>query len=261
MVKQAEDEIAVANMTIGAGHAGARAMCATSGGGFALMTEAIGMAGMIEAPAVFVLVMRGGPSTGLPTKTEQADLNQAFGASQGDYPRVILAPADVHDCFRTMEEAFNLADAWQLPVIVVSDLLLGGAQRDGRSRAVRLPLPDRSRAGGDRAAARRSVPPLPDHRWTASRRARCPGTPGTVFHGGDRRARREGPPDLRRVDPSAHPPPDGGQAGAQGARRCCASCPPPTVEGPPDAPLTLVGWGSTKGVIREARGLLEARGT
>ena len=94
VVKQMEDELAVANVAIGAGYAGARAMCATSGGGFALMTEAIGMAGMIEAPVVFIEVQRGGPSTGIPTKTEQADLNQVFGASQGDFPRVIIAPTN-----------------------------------------------------------------------------------------------------------------------------------------------------------------------
>ena len=93
VVKQAEDELAVINLAIGAGHAGVRAMCATSGGGFALMSEAIGMAGMIETPVVIVNVQRGGPSTGLPTKTEQGDLNQAIGASQGDFPRVIVAPA------------------------------------------------------------------------------------------------------------------------------------------------------------------------
>ena len=101
VVKQAEDELAVVNLAIGAGHAGVRSMCATSGGGFALMTEAIGMAGMIETPVVVVNVQRGGPSTGLPTKTEQGDLNQVFGASQGDYPRVIIAPRDATDCFHS----------------------------------------------------------------------------------------------------------------------------------------------------------------
>src|SRR5712692_2273302 len=94
VVKQCEDELAVINMAIGAGHAGVRSMCGTSGGGFALMSEAIGMAGMIEAPVVVVEVQRGGPSTGIPTKTEQGDLNQVFGASQGDFPRVIIAPLE-----------------------------------------------------------------------------------------------------------------------------------------------------------------------
>src|SRR5207249_2180019 len=124
VVKQCEDELAVVNMAIGAGYAGVRAMCGTSGGGFALMTEAIGMAGMIEAPVVVVEVQRGGPSTGIPTKTEQGDLNQVFGASQGDYPRAIIAPVDVEDSFRSTVEAFNLSEKYQMPVILISDLLL-----------------------------------------------------------------------------------------------------------------------------------------
>src|SRR5207237_6273878 len=112
-VRQVEDEISVINMAIGANHAGVRAMCATSGGGFALMTEAIGMSGIIETPVVVINVMRAGPSTGVPTKTEQADLNQAFGASEGDYPRVIMAPLSVPDCFKAPALAFNLADRYQ----------------------------------------------------------------------------------------------------------------------------------------------------
>src|SRR5207247_6392854 len=90
-VRQVEDEISVINMTIGASHMGARGMCATSGGGLALMTEAIGLSGMLETPVVVVNVQRAGPSTGVPTKTEQGDLNQAFGASQGDFPRLVIA--------------------------------------------------------------------------------------------------------------------------------------------------------------------------
>jgi len=123
-VRQVEDEIGVANMTIGAAQMGVRAMCATSGGGFALMTEAIGMASIIETPVVMINVMRGGPSTGLPTKQEQGDLNQAVGASQGDFPRIIMAPISVADCYDMMEEAFNLAEKYQCPVLVLSDLLL-----------------------------------------------------------------------------------------------------------------------------------------
>src|SRR6266851_4783501 len=122
--RQVEDEISVVNMAIGANHMGVRGMCATSGGGFALMTEAIGMAGIIETPLVVINVMRAGPSTGVPTKTEQGDLNQALGASQGDFPRIILAPISIPDCFPTIVLAFNLAERYQCPVIVISDLLL-----------------------------------------------------------------------------------------------------------------------------------------
>ncbi len=124
VVKQLEDEIAVVNAAIGAGFAGARAMCATSGGGFSLMTEAIGSAGMTETPVVIVNSMRGGPSTGLPTKTEQGDLFQALGASQGEYPKAILAPKDPVSAFYMSAEALNLAEKYQMPVIVLIDFLL-----------------------------------------------------------------------------------------------------------------------------------------
>ena len=117
MVRQVEDEIGVANMAIGAAHAGCRSMCATSGGGFALMTEAVGMAGIMEIPVVFIDVQRAGPSTGVPTKTEQGDLWQALGASQGDFQRIIVAPTDALDAFNTIPEVFNLVDKYQCPAI------------------------------------------------------------------------------------------------------------------------------------------------
>src|SRR3989475_6363428 len=117
------------NMTVGAGFAGVRAMTATSGGGFSLMVEAIGQAGMTETPLVAVLVQRSGPSTGLPTKTEQGDLNLALGAGQGDWPRAILAPRNTDECFRLTAEAFNLAEVYQTPVIVMSDLYLSEGYR------------------------------------------------------------------------------------------------------------------------------------
>ncbi|MCH7616206.1 MAG: 2-oxoacid:acceptor oxidoreductase subunit alpha, partial [Nitrospinae bacterium] len=99
-------------------------MCATSGGGFALMTEAIGMAGMMEIPVVFVNVQRAGPSTGVPTKTEQGDLWQVLGASQGDYERFIVAPLDALDAYNSVPDLFNLVDKCQCPGILVSDLLI-----------------------------------------------------------------------------------------------------------------------------------------
>ncbi len=99
-------------------------MCATSGGGFALMTEAVGAAAMMEIPVVYINVMRAGPSTGVPTKTEQGDLWQMLGASQGDYERFIVAPKDALDAFNTMPELFNLVDRCQCPGIVVTDLLI-----------------------------------------------------------------------------------------------------------------------------------------
>ena len=124
VVKQAEDEISVINMAIGSSFAGVRSMVGTSGGGFALMTEAIGLAGQTETPIVVINSMRGGPSTGLPTKTEQGDLFQAIGASQGDFPKVIIAPSTIEDCYYSIIESFNLADQFQIPVMVLSDLFL-----------------------------------------------------------------------------------------------------------------------------------------
>ena len=124
MVRQVEDEIGVMNMVIGAAHAGCRAMCATSGGGFALMTEAVGMAGMIETPIVCVDVQRAGPATGVPTKTEQGDLWQVLGAGQGDYPRIVVAPTSQLDLFQTIPELFNLCDKYQCPGLVLADLLI-----------------------------------------------------------------------------------------------------------------------------------------
>lgn len=121
-VKIPEDEISAVNMAIGANYAGVRAMTGSSGGGFSLMVEALGMSGMMEVPLVIYESQRAGPSTGLPTKTEQGDLNLVIGASQGDFPRIVLAPRNVEDAFYCTREAFNLAEKYQVPVIVMSDL-------------------------------------------------------------------------------------------------------------------------------------------
>lgn len=121
IMEQAEDEIAAINMAIGASFAGVRAMTATSGGGFALMTEALSFAGSAEIPIVVIDAMRPGPSTGLPTRTEQGDLRCAVAMSFGDFPRAVLAPGDVEEAFYLMAHAFNLAEEYQMPVVVLSD--------------------------------------------------------------------------------------------------------------------------------------------
>ena len=124
VVKHTEDEIAAANMIIGAAFTGVRAMTATSGGGFALMVEALGLAGISETPIVMADIQRCGPSTGLPTYTEQADLDFVLHASQGEFPRVVLTPGDVEECFYETFHAFNLAERTQTPVIIISDKYL-----------------------------------------------------------------------------------------------------------------------------------------
>lgn len=118
---QCEDEIAVANMAIGAWYAGGRAMVTTSGGGFALMCEALALAGAMESPLVIHLAQRPGPATGLPTRTEQADLNLALYSGHGEFPRVILAPSSIESCFYLTQKAFYLADKFQIPVFVLTD--------------------------------------------------------------------------------------------------------------------------------------------
>src|SRR5262245_49239352 len=130
MVRQVEDEIGVINMAIGAAHGGVRAMCATSGGGFALMSEGLGMSVMIETPVVVIDCQRAGPSTGVSMKIEQGDLWQMLGVAFGDFPRAIAAPLDIGDCFTLIPEMFNLVDRFQCPGLVLCDLLLSEGRLD-----------------------------------------------------------------------------------------------------------------------------------
>ena len=126
---QTEDEIAAVTMAIGANHAGVRAITASSGPGLALMTEAIGLAGMTETPLVVIDVQRAGPSTGMPTKEEQADLLAMLHASPGEIPKIVIAPDSAEAAFYDSIEALNLAEEFQCPVILLSDLQLGMAQQ------------------------------------------------------------------------------------------------------------------------------------
>ncbi|MDD5053971.1 MAG: 2-oxoacid:acceptor oxidoreductase subunit alpha [Candidatus Nanoarchaeia archaeon] len=124
MLHQAEDEISAINVALGASYAGVRSLVATSGGGFALMNEAISLAGSAEIPAVIVLGQRPAPATGLPTRTEQGDLRYAIHAGHGDFPKLVLAPGDAKDCYELTLEAFNYSDKYQLPAIILTDKYL-----------------------------------------------------------------------------------------------------------------------------------------
>lgn len=124
-IVQAEDEIASAGMIVGAGWAGARAMTSTSGPGVSLMNESIGLAYYAEIPCVFFIIQRGGPSTGLPTRTQQADISLMYGASHGDTRHILLIPHDMNSCFDLARQSFNIADRFQTPVFVAMDLDLG----------------------------------------------------------------------------------------------------------------------------------------
>jgi 2-oxoglutarate ferredoxin oxidoreductase subunit alpha len=250
MVRQVEDEIGVANMAIGAAHAGCRAMCATSGGGFALMTEAVGMAGMMEVPVVFINVQRAGPSTGVPTKTEQGDLWQALGASQGDYERFIVAPRDALDAYNTIPELFNLVDKCQCPGIVISDLLLSeGRFSVDPSNINPQPMIDRgdlitvpSTSNGylrykdtETGISPRAIPGLEGHVHVVA----------TDEHDEDGVLISDeytNPHKRRKMV----------EKRARKFRHVAALVPPPQLEGPENGEITLVGWGSTYGVIKEA---------
>ncbi len=260
MVRQVEDEIGVINMAIGAAHGGVRAMCATSGGGFALMSEGLGLSAQAEIPVVVIDCQRAGPSTGVPTKTEQGDLWQMLGAAFGDYPRVIAAPLDIADCFKLMPEIFNITDRFQCPGIVLCDLLLAEGRLSVDPRELDFyPTVDRgelitSNGTGDHepykrykitesGVSPRVIPGVPGHTHVVS----------SDEHDEDgvlisdeytntvkRRAMME--KRMRKVD------------GIE------ASVPPPQLRGPANADVTLIGWGSTYGVIDEACELLREAG-
>jgi 2-oxoglutarate/2-oxoacid ferredoxin oxidoreductase subunit alpha len=250
-VRQVEDEISVINMTIGANHMGVRGMCATSGGGFALMTEAVGLAAMIETPVVVVNVQRAGPSTGVPTKTEQGDLTQALGASQGDFPRVILAPVSIPDCFTTPALAFNVAERYQCPVIILSDLLLGESNETVDPALLDVDFEvDRGElitaaAANDEPYLRykdtpsgispRAVPGVPRHLYVAA----------SDEHDEDGVLLSDVYTDTVRRKKIA-------DKRARKMAALAAELPAPALNGPADAEVTLIGWGSTWGVLTEA---------
>jgi 2-oxoglutarate ferredoxin oxidoreductase subunit alpha len=273
MVRQVEDELGVINMAIGAAHTGARAMCATSGGGFALMTEALGAAAMMEVPVVCIDVQRAGPATGVPTKTEQGDLWQVLGAGQGDYPRLIVAPTTILDCFKTVPELFNLAERFQCPGIILSDLLIseGRSSVDPDDLSFDVPI-DRGEivgANGSNGHANGSGNGhTPDGLATYKRyeftesgvspRA-FPGTEGYVHV-----VATDEHDDEGGLISDEYTNPHKRQAMHEKRMRkmdgILPRIEPPRLYGSPEADVTLLGWGSTEGVIREAIDQLAAQG-
>ena len=265
MVRQVEDEIGVMNMVIGAAHTGCRAMCATSGGGFALMSEAIGMAGMIETPVVCVDVQRAGPATGVPTKTEQGDLWQLLGAGQGDYPRVIVAPANQLDLFHTIPELFNLTDKYQCPGLVLADLLISeGTCSVDPSDLDFHPKIDRGEVifpngnGNGNGSGSNPFGGYNDNTYLRYRNTASgispravPGVAGHIHIAATDEHDEDGTlisdeftnPIKRRMMVEKR---------ARKMETVLAQIAPPKLHGPESAEVTLVGWGSTQGVIREA---------
>jgi 2-oxoglutarate ferredoxin oxidoreductase subunit alpha len=261
MVRQVEDEIGVINMAIGAAHAGARAMCATSGGGFALMTEGLGMSAMMETPVVVIDVQRAGPSTGVPTKTEQGDLWQMLGAGFGDFPRLIAAPTDILDCFKLVPEMHNLADRFQCPGIILSDLLLSEGRSSVDPKQLSFDteinrgelITSTDPGNGDTIYNRyqitesgispRAIPGVPGYTHTAS-------TDEHDENGVLLSDEFTNPVKRRAMMEKRQRKVTGIETAVQ----------PPVLKGEPGSAVTLIGWGSTDGVIREAVEILNDEG-
>ncbi|MCX8007902.1 MAG: 2-oxoacid:acceptor oxidoreductase subunit alpha [Coriobacteriia bacterium] len=266
VVKHTEDEIAAMNMVVGAAFGGTRAMCATSGGGFSLMVEAFGMAGVSESAVVVGVFTRPGPATGMPTWTEQSDLRFVIHAAQGEFPRVVLAPGDRIDAFELTWRAFNLADQLQTPVVILGDSYLS----DNRQT---VPPFDLSSVVVDRGKliAEGRVEDVPDalggegiylrYKVTddgVSWRA-LPGVDGAVQLGNSYEHDERG---------FGAPGEEAATRVAQNAKRmrklalARTLVPPPAFYGasPAEADIGLVLFGTTKGPAREAARMLERDG-
>ncbi|MBI4093243.1 MAG: 2-oxoacid:acceptor oxidoreductase subunit alpha [Candidatus Kerfeldbacteria bacterium] len=256
VVRQLPDEIAVINQAIGASFAGVRAMVGTSGGGFSLMVEGLGLAAMTETPLVIINAQRPGPSTGLPTWTEQADLRFVMHASQGDFPRVVLAPGDPNECFTIMPLAFNIADRYQTPVIVLTDkylaeswfttepFSLSGVKIDRGQIVKRGKVDEQTGMYRRYADAPSGVSPRP-----------LPGTPGLPFMANsdehDQFGLSNEEADVRITQQNKR---------LRKIKGIAEELPKPSRYGPKLADLTVICWGSSKGPVLDALDLLAADG-
>jgi 2-oxoglutarate/2-oxoacid ferredoxin oxidoreductase subunit alpha len=250
--EQAEDEIAAVNMAIGASFAGARAMTATSGGGFALMVEGISLAGMTETPLVIVLAQRPGPATGLPTRTGQGELLFAINAGHGEFAKLVMAPSDPKDAFFKTVRAFNLADKYQIPVILLTDQFLA----DSRFSIEEL---DPDQAGVEHHTADPSeIREYARYRYTES--GISPRLfPGQSEHlvGADSDEHDEQGHITEDLTGTAVPMADKRLSKLEGLR---GEVRPPEEIGLDEAETVLVGWGSSRAALLEALELLSRDG-
>lgn len=256
---QVEDEIAALNMAIGAAYAGVRAMTTTSGGGFSLMVEALGLAGMTETPVVIYEAQRPGPSTGMATRTEQGDLWFVLHASQGEFPRIVLAPGTVEQAFEAGWRAFNLAERYQCPVIVLSDHFLATSIRDVLPEALGIDRVTIDRGKLLNESELDALAPGEYRRYAftedgISPRA-VPGHPKAVY-----------PVMSDEHDETGHITEDPVNRRLMMEKRmrklatALMEMRPPSIYGPEEAELTLVGWGSMFGPMKEAVERLNAQG-
>ena len=250
-----EDEIAAINMAVGAGFTGVRSMVATSGGGFALMVEGLALAGMTETPVVVVLGQRPGPATGLPTRTEQGELWFALHAGHGEFPRAILAPATVEDAFHATVTAFNLAEKYQTPVIVLTDHHLASSYATVDAFDLTKVTIDR----GDILSSTEAAKAAEYKRHAVTKSGISPrALPG--------QGKALVVTDSDEHDEAGHMIEDAATRNKQnmkrlrkldGMKRAVAA---PEYHRARGAQLTLIGWGSTFGAIRETAALLKKDG-
>lgn len=252
LVQEPEDEIAAINNAIGASFAGTRALTATSGGGFCLMTEGVSLSGMSETPLVIVEGMRGGPSTGLPTKTEQADLRFVLHGGHGDFPKVVMAPGDAVECFQEIFRAFNIAEIYQLPVIILTDHYLATS-----SQTVELPENTTwpiSRGDIVKIAKNQNFARYAYSENGVSPRS-LPGQADLIFTAASDEHDEQGfaidDPSIRNLMMRKR---------MHKIDSLAVDLPEPVLYGPPQAAITLVGYGSTKGPIFETLAVLAAEG-
>jgi 2-oxoglutarate/2-oxoacid ferredoxin oxidoreductase subunit alpha len=243
---QCEDEIAAISMANGASFAGRVAVTGSSGPGISLKMESLGWAVMAEVPLVVVNVQRGGPSTGLPTQVEQSDLNLACFGSHGDAPRVVLAPANVEDCFYTSIEAVNIARKYNVPVFILSDQAIA-------TRIEAFGEPDLQQVCQDITPDFSPVADYVPYGLSAADGVTPRVVPGTPILSG-----RYPIAGGLEHDEHGHPTGDPALHMQMTAKRrkklqaLAATLPTPKVYGSPEGNLLLVGWGSTQGPIREA---------
>jgi 2-oxoglutarate ferredoxin oxidoreductase subunit alpha len=253
VLEQAEDEIAAINLALGASYAGLRALTGTSGGGFCLMTEALGLAGMTETPLVIVMGSRPGPSTGLPTRTAQGDLGFVLNAGQDDFPRAVLAPGSPAQGFALMAKAFNLADRYQLPVLVLTDQYFAdsGWTLSPADFPARVEI-DRALATGPVQGTYERYVITPD--GVSPRRLPGAGPEAVVADSDEHTPDGHLTEDLA-VRVQMH---EKRLRKLQGLVKELGGL---TTAGPADAPLCLVCWGSSYGPVAEAVARLNEAGT
>jgi len=253
VVVPAEDEISAMNMTVGAGFTGVRAMTATSGGGFCLMVEGLGLAGITETPVVVVEGQRPGPAIGLPTRTEQGDLEFILHASHGEFPRVVFAPGNVEDSFDLMVKAFNLAEKYQIPVLIITDHNLANSYFTTEKFDLSKVTVDR----GILYDKNKSTGEYKRYAYTES------GISPRAFPG-DRNALVVADSDEH--DEAGHLIEDAETRTRMMDKRfkkmedLKKEMVPPKIYGGENAETLLIGWGSTCGVIRESAGILNKAG-